>query len=414
MALTVCGYGQKVFEEMHDTFCKKHDPLVYIETELKEEYWKQFKDSYNDIEREKTAAETLCSHLKRAVQTEVFLQLESVVCEKMRNTFTWLRTKKRLRAKVLHDIGEKLEQDRILGEPCEFDPCALYLKNPSQSLECWLARYTVEFCNEGNPTVVSKIAAEKLLLIFNEVRTGAGKVTKLLASTPHPVKIIDWLDQFHNELREKLTMDLTKLRTVLGNNPILKNVTFFGDEVVKGLQKLHEQLEDEFRCLSADVWNRHKLAKKPYETLFEELVGCTELCPFCKQQCDHTNANHPDSVLHTVKHRPGCLGGFHHVPDQTMWLDVCTFSVAANHRFRNKDTNNECYHFSGYKRFYPNWDIPGGKSLPASEFWIWLVGKFSKEIGACFGFSDTKIYNDWRARTWPPVKQALKKEYEES
>ena len=222
MALTVCGYGQKVFEEMNEMFCKKHDPLVYIETELKEECWKQFKDNYNDIEREKTAAETLCSHLKKTVQTEVLLQLESVVCDKMRNELTWLKSKKRLRAKILHDIGEKLEKDRILGKPCEFDPCALYLKNPSQSIEGWLARYTDEYCNEGNPTVVSKIATEKLLLIYNEVRTGAGKVTKLLASTPHPVKIIDWLDQFHNELREKLTMDLTKLRTVLGNNPILK------------------------------------------------------------------------------------------------------------------------------------------------------------------------------------------------
>jgi hypothetical protein len=428
MALTVCGYGRKVFQDMNDTFCKKHDPLVYIETELKEECWKQFKDNYNDIEREKTAAETLCSHLKKAVKTEVILQLESAVCEKMRNELTWLSTKKRLRAKVLHDIGQKLEQDRILGKPCKFDPCALYLKHPSQSLEHWLARYTDEYCNEGAPTIVSKIATEKLLLVLNEVRTGANKVTKLLASTPHPgqkspqVKmstqgqclIIDWLDQFHNELRGKLTMDLTKLRTMLGNNPILKSVTFFGDEVVKGLHKLHEQLEDEFRCLSADVWIRHKLAKKPNDTLFEELVGCTELCPFCKQQCDHTNAKHPDSVLHTVKHRPKCLGGTHYSGDQTMSLDVCTFSVAANHRFRSQATNNEYYHYSEYKKFYPNWDIPGEKSLPASEFWIWLVGKFSKEIEACFGLSDTKIYDDWQARTWSPVKQALKKEYKES
>jgi hypothetical protein len=350
--------------------------------------------------------------------------LESAVCENMRNELTWLISKKRLRAKVLHDIGEKLEQDRVLREPCEFDPCALYLKNPSQSLEGWLARYTDEYCSEGNPTVVSNIATEKLLLILNEVRTGADKVTKLLASTPHPVQkspqviqgqcyIIDWLDQFHNELRGKLTMDLTKLRTVLGNNPILKSVTFFGDEVVKGLQKLHEQLEDEFRCLSADVWIHHKLAKKPNDTLFEELVGCTELCPFCKQQCDHTNAKHPDSVLHTVKHRPGCLGGVHNTSDATMLLDVCTFSVAAN-PWVNDKRKNERYRFNEYKKFYPKWDIPGEKSLPASEFWIWLVGKFSKEIEACFGLSDTKIYDDWQARTWPPVQQALKKEYKES
>ena len=46
MALTACGYAQKIFEEMSEIFCQKHDPLVYIETELKEVCWKQFKDNY--------------------------------------------------------------------------------------------------------------------------------------------------------------------------------------------------------------------------------------------------------------------------------------------------------------------------------------------------------------------------------
>ena len=422
MALTVCGYARKIFQEMNETFCKKHDPLVYIETEVKEECWKQFRDSYNDIEREKTAAATLCSHLQKAIRMEVLLELESVVCEEMRKELTWLKTKKRLRAKVLHDIGEKLEKDRIERRKCNFSPCTLYLKNPSLSLESWLTRYTEEFCNKGAPTVVSIIAIQKLLLIVNVVKQGADKVTKLLACAPHTDSqmgqgqcyIIDWLGEFHNELRGKLTMDLTKLRTMLGNDVILKSVTFFRDEVVKGLDELHKQLQDEFSTLTAGVWTKHQLAKKPHNTLFEELVGCTELCPFCNQQCDHTNANHPDSVKHTVKHRPGCLGRVSWKSDNTMVLDVCTFSVAANHRFRNKDTNNEFIPYSEYRRFYPNWDIPGEKSLPASEFWIWLVGKFSTEIEACFGMSETKIYDDWQSRAWPAVQKALKKEYEES
>ena len=59
MALTTGGYAQRVFEKMSEAFCKVHDPLEYIHTELKGQCWKLFKDNY---EKEKTAAETLCTH----------------------------------------------------------------------------------------------------------------------------------------------------------------------------------------------------------------------------------------------------------------------------------------------------------------------------------------------------------------
>ena len=165
--------------------------------------------------------------------------------------------------------------------------------------------------------------------------------------------------------------------------------------------------------MSASVWSDHQLPKKPYDTLFEELAGCTEKCPFCKQQCDYTNVNHPDSVLHSAKHRPQCLGGYCWNKDNTMVLDVCTFSVDSKNTFKNRDTNNESYPYSDYKELYPKWDIPKERSLPASEFWIWLVGNFSKEIKTCFGHSETKIYDDWKKRKWSDVKPELEKEYQE-
>ena len=225
--------------------------------------------------------------------------------------------------------------------------------------------------------------------------------------------INDWLNKFHDKMKGRITLDMTKLH-MFGQDVMLKSVTFFQDEVVKGLDELHVQLKEEFKTMSASVWSDHQLPKKPYDTLFEELAGCTKQCPFCKQQCDYTNPNHPDVVRHSVKHRPLCLGGLSWDQDNTMILDVCTYLVDSNQRFRNQDTNYGWYPYRDYKHFYPKWDIPKEKSLSPSEFWIWLGGNFSKEIEACFGHSETKIYDDWKIRKWSDVKPELVKEYQEN
>ena len=423
MALTVCGYAQKIFEEMSEVFCKKHDPLVYIETELKEACWKQFKDNYNDIEKEKSAAETLCSQLKNPIQMQVLLDLEGAICDEMRAEYKWLKSKKRLSAKVLHDIGDKLEEDRKRGRRCEFSDCSLYLRRPAKSLKKWIKKYTENYCDDGGiggPTRISKIATEKLLIMVELVKKSAFEVTALLSDTvpgssqiQGQCYINDWLKELHDKLKGKMTLDMTKLR-MFGQDVVLKSVTFFQAEVVKGLDELHMQLKEEFKDMSSSVWSDHQLAKRPYDTLLKELAGCTEQCPFCKQQCDFTNPNHPDSVLHSVKHRPQGLGGYKREKDNTMLLDVCTFSVDSKNKFKNQDTNNEWHPYSDYKTFYPKWDIPKERSLSASEFWIWLVGNFSKEIEIPFKHNETEIYDDWKRRKWSDVRPELVKEYQEN
>jgi hypothetical protein len=417
MALTACGYAQRVFEEMSETFCKAHDPLKYIETELRDQCWKLFKDNYEEIAKEKTAAETLCTQLKNPVRTHVLLQLEGVVTEQMRTEYRWLKTKKRLKAKVLHDIGERLEKERGRASS-NFSECALYLKNPKQSLQYWIKKYTTQYCNDGVPTRISMIALEALLFVIEMLKKSTNEVTALQSSSSQTTDtqgqcyIDDWLSEFHGRLKGKLTLDLSKLR-VFGKDVMLKSVTFFKDEVIKGIEKLHMELKGEFKTVTASVWDDHQLEIKPYDALFEDIAGCTEQCPFCKEQCEYTKASHPDSILHSVTHRPECLGGYSWESDNTLVLDVCTFSVASDYRFQNKDTGYVYHPYSDYSRFYPKWDIPKEKSLEASIFWIWLVGNFSKDIEACFGCSKTNVYSHWKTKKWMEVKQVLEKEYQE-
>ena len=214
-------------------------------------------------------------------------------------------------------------------------------------------------------------------------------------------------------LKGTLPLDLSKL-CVFGNDVTLRNVDFFRREIVTGIENLHTELTDEFKNITASVWDDHQLEIKPYDTLFEDIAGCTEQCPFCKEQCEYTKATHPDSILHSAKHRPQCLGGYRWEKDNTMILDVCTFLVASEKNFRNKDTKQKYWHYSKYSKFYPKWDIPKERSLEASAFWIWLVGNFSKYIMAYFDYSETEVYSHWKSMKWEEVKQMLEKEYKET
>ena len=47
LALTACGYAINVFEEMAESFCRKHDPMEYVTFEMKPRFKKLFIDMYN-------------------------------------------------------------------------------------------------------------------------------------------------------------------------------------------------------------------------------------------------------------------------------------------------------------------------------------------------------------------------------
>ena len=54
LALTCCGYAIRVFEEMAESFRRKHDPKLYVELEMKPQFRKIFLNMYDKVFRNKT------------------------------------------------------------------------------------------------------------------------------------------------------------------------------------------------------------------------------------------------------------------------------------------------------------------------------------------------------------------------
>ena len=404
MALSVCGYALKEFKKMVEIARKKNDPVEYLEREMKEPLFNIFKDEYNQIDAEITAASAVCGLLMCSVRKEVIKSLSTAIVASMKTDYVFLKTKSALKAKILLDIGDALHAK---GDS-QFEPCWLYLRNVELSLRSWILQYTHQYCSEGTPSRLAIFANAEISDIVTIMTKAVDGVTE---ADEGEFKIKEWLAKFHCELHKsgKLQLDVEEL-CQLGGVHQLKNVSFFTDEVKRGLENLQYTLKQEFEKMG--VTEMKCWEQKPYDILYEDISGCTEQCPFCKEQCDHTIANHSPSTKHSVAmHRPSCLGGYRWNTSAKMVLDICTSLVGSDLKFRNYQTMSEYHPYRNYNTIYPEWVIPDDKSLEVSFYWKWLVAHYTRKITEKFDMCETNIPSEWKSLKWKNVQRNLKDKY---
>ena len=401
IALTACGYALKKFELMVEAYRKKVDPVEYIEREIRESLLVLFKNQYFQVAQEKAAAVTLCDLLSKSVKKQVISSLSPRIVEDMRGNSQYFQSKPALKAKILLDIGEELNQN------ADFDHCALYLKDIKRSLQWWIKHYTTQHCKQGR---LVQLGVIELSVLISCISQTAHEVTQDISPEQEEFSINDWLTKFHGKLQGRLEMDVTEFRDLVGAQQ-LKNVRNFNEEVRKGLRKLETKLQNEF-LLSMDVSAMDQWETKPYDFIFKNLAGCTEQCPFCHEQCDLTNESHIPSTKHSVAmHRPRCLGGYRWTASGEMCLDICTALVGSDRVFRNHDTNNQDHPYKKYRDVYPQWIILDDKSAEISSYWKWLVGHYTSEVAQLFNMKEAEIPLEWKELSWHSVRKDLENMY---
>ena len=133
VALTSCSCAIPVFKEMADNFRTKHDPTIYVECELKPNFTKMFMDLYDKLEYENIAARRLCNELKEPIKKLVFQNLTSEILECVRDHYPWMKHKQSFIAKVLLEIGKKLNQQSDDG----LGLCMDFISDIQISLRFW-------------------------------------------------------------------------------------------------------------------------------------------------------------------------------------------------------------------------------------------------------------------------------------
>ena len=403
MSLTACGYAVEQFSRMVETFRKENNPLLCLEREEKVTLFNIFKNHYLQVAKENAAACTLCDLLYNSINKQILSSIGEIVFDDITHQQLLQFTRKSaLKTRILIDLGEDLKQSNDLTESF------LFLEKAGESLKKWIEHYVKEYCRSeknGQRKLVS-IANEKSSKLIEKIEEAIDDMRKI--DCEDGIDTQEWLNDFCSKLSNVLVMDNFIDSKDLGGVQTLENIENFEKEVKNGLKKVSEDLQNAFKDLSVEVLDTCK--NKPHVILSDNLVGCTEQCPFCKEQCDCTLSGHSNN--HQVEqHRPQGLGGYHHHRSQKMVLKVCTSEVGTDHKFKNRHTEGKWIPYKEYHTLYPDWSIPVDMSADSSTYWKWFVAKYSKEIADHFKMLPNEGVSIWENFTWEDAKKELQEAY---
>ena len=402
LSLSVCSYAVVEFEKMAESFRKKNNPRLYMETENKGPLFTIFKNQYYQTKAEEGIANTLCAHFDRPIRTQVQKSLGSTIVGQMKSSEYHFKSKMALKVKILTDLYE--EDD--------FNSYMVYLTDIKRCLEERLRCYTIEYCDG----IVSGIRNTRLQnMAKEEVSRLAQFIEKQVTELSSEPQFITWLETFCDnvELRRELGVKLNARDIINGydhesiQNLNLENVK---SQIRKGLMKSIKNLHasfDEIKCeKEMETWT-----DKPHDFL-KELVGCTEQCPFCGEQCDLLGADHTSTVKHhTAVHRSVCLKGYQKIETQVLQTEFCPTKIASEIQFRNSDTKEEMVNYSDYRTIYPNWTIEPDVTSKSSLYWKLFVGRYKDQIAEKFGGKPPEVPESWSKIEWEVVEANLQKIY---
>lgn len=397
MAFVVCGYAIPVFERMAKDFKAKHDPEAFVEGELKPNFRSTFIDMVNDVEYEIIAAQNLCHQLKDPITHYVLENLPSLIFKKMRANLTWTQDKQSFVAKILLEIGGKLDANASDG----FQLCTNFLTNAAASMEYWARFFTESYYDSSH---LSSMARDEISTIVDFLIDETVKVSKTFSSSEE-VNTRVWMKEFHSAIMGRIKVSLVDLNMYMQDRK-LPHMEVFTDKIKEGLESFRHQLCQNVRY--SETIGRESV----HDMLVKKVAGCTEQCPFCGAQCDVTMSNHvSNDIKHKTQHRPQALGSYRWLKDNTPILDVCTYLVSTDCTFRNTITGGEQHPYKDYSTKYKHWHIAADKSFGASLYWKWFIARYSTDIEKHFGFAKTKIPSEWKDLKWRNVKEWLCDEY---
>ena len=410
VALTACGCAIPAFVKIADAFRKKHDPLQYIENEIKPHLQKLFVDKYNEVDNAKTATETLCGKLKEPIQHAVYGSLVSQIYDGMREDCPWIKTKHAFIGRILLEIGRNLDQKSNEG----FDIGMKFLTNAEESLQYWVMYFTETYCDSESRLSMMSIA--KLSNITKFLVEKAKAVTTYVLKEDQTFSFSVWMRRFHNGASPVIAVPAASSLCLLEGQQDIKNAEYFMREIEKRLTAVQDELKDSFQTIKYSAIKLEGREKAVHEVMYKEIAGCTAQCPFCKAQCEFTDKYHMSTEedtqqCHRTEHRPQCFGNFRWAQDSTMIMDVCPHLVAGFQTFRNDRTNGEWVQYKHYRDYYPEWYIPAQLKCEASIYWKWIIANYSDELETHFKFSKSEVPRKWCDITWEEVERWLKTKY---
>ncbi|XP_052813656.1 interferon-induced very large GTPase 1-like isoform X1 [Mya arenaria] len=310
---------------------------------------------------------------------------------------------------------------KLIASVCEYittvDPCEVfkYTRDPKQFALEWFKRNCLGLFDK---TLEDELECH-LTDIEKDIKN-ALKHCEQQCKQHNELTTNKWLEHFENEFKN-VPIDPKRFPGFLNKNKFKTAVHFSAALLDENqLKNMLSILKDE---LKRSVTKNDFTDSFDFRSMFDDIWGCPELCPFCREPCIKGKDHTPDSKHECLQHKPPSFKG---VRDKynNYRFDVCNYVVGLRTcAYRCSDINGACnctksklpdifaimFLFFGvqsgefhlYNKYmyiepFKHWDIKVSKaSEECSRFWAWFSSQYYNEICTHFVGKHENIPERW-------------------
>ena len=358
------------FTRMHETYCNRNSSEALLKK--KENF---FHDLFIAEMGQGDMATDFCDNVLLSIilknigtqlsNTELLHELR-VYCGEM------FRDIKSIQASIMVDLFKKNLFDLYIG----------YIQSYETAMKAKLEAESINYFNSKDR--LKKLAYTKLDHIVNALEDA------LDATKESPCSSSEYFKTFFSKI-DGLKISHTKTDLYIGVSVPDKDQ--FG-HIVK--QQLKSRVKERATGI-IKAWDvKRKLQDKGLtEFLFNEIVGCTARCPFCRVPCDthsggKTHGNHSATL-----HRPQGLGGTVFFISEVLTVDDCTSDIASEQKFVHGENYEESTPYKKYYTVHPDWTIFGDSNPDVEKYWKWVFSQYNEDFADYYSGYPAEIPSHW-------------------
>ncbi len=396
--IKICSNAVPEFEEIAVNFEDRNDPIVYLNKYKRAPIYTKYKNQYKQTEAEVAIADTLCAYLENPIVNQIKQSLGPKIISKLRNSVSYLDNKSRLKVQILLDSFD--------GNDYDYKKIIVYIKNIQQSLLEHIDNYIIQFCDQK----VNEELTELQFTAIEEFNKTIGNIIDVVKQLTHTNdNVQEWLKTFceKQQLHSLVGINISMEDIMAGYETVA--FLHLGNLKEKIIGQLNE-MKDRARLSLETIKGKEEINNwhhKPRE-LLQNLIGCTECCPLCGEQCDYfQHGNERDHK--TAVHRIDCLAGWRIKKSQLMHTGFCPDLVASDLQFYISD--DKLHSYKNYKEIFPNWSIPADMTSSSALYWRKFIYINKNKLAFDYHALPAKVPSQWQKYKGEDIIADLKRLY---
>ncbi|OCT64666.1 interferon-induced very large GTPase 1-like [Xenopus laevis] len=388
LKLCALGYAVDHFQQMHDAFIRKNDPLSCLSA-LKPAYLATFKNTFQEKDESFSKAKLFCkSCIKPAVADQINRILGIRIVDDVLAKTSSLVFKDR--TFFQYTVLKNLIKEK------DFEEYIRYTNDYEEFATNWIQKYLVATYGNFNSLQckIISFAIQRIREILKE--------PEILECN----SVLELVERFSANLDQELALNQSEMKAIVFKNTATSKE--FSNYICNSLNDTEEELRSEIKHQDSECV-LYNLTIKPEDVLFKKVIGCGKQCPFCKVPCEAGASNHKKHFA-TI-HRPQGLGTYRNSKTKILVHEICSTSVVSNAHFRNSDTKDKCHPYRDYCTYYPDWAIQPDPSIDASDYWKFILKEFNTEFAEVYEAKPAEIPDNWQEITEAQALESLKKTF---